>query len=71
MRKTDYSSIATRYDANPARRQAAVDQDLVAHIDRISREDFSVLDLGCGTGTYLAEAHEYRLHGSKSVIARK
>jgi ubiquinone/menaquinone biosynthesis C-methylase UbiE len=47
MSKVDYNDVARRYDANPIRLQAEADPAISAGARR-------VLDLACGTGTYLA-----------------
>jgi ubiquinone/menaquinone biosynthesis C-methylase UbiE len=61
MARVNYSDIAARYDQNPIRSNIAPDQIL----DLAAGKPWSVLDLGCGTGTYL-ELHA-RLPKHKNV----
>lgn len=49
--KTDYSKIADQYDRNPLR-QKPVDPEIAELIK--TRDALSIVDLGCGTGNYLA-----------------
>ena len=49
MARVNYSDIAARYDQNPIRSNIAPDEIL----DLASGAPWAVLDLGCGTGTYL------------------
>ena len=64
MRPTDYERVARVYDDNPARLYQPADEVLAA-----LGESVSVLDIGCGTGNWLAaqaaafEARAIRWHG--------
>lgn len=49
MARVNYSDIAARYDQNPIRSNITPDQIL----DLAAGNPWAVLDLGCGTGTYL------------------
>jgi ubiquinone/menaquinone biosynthesis C-methylase UbiE len=49
MARVNYSDIAKRYDQNPIRRNIAPDTTL----NLASGKPWNVLDLGCGTGSYI------------------
>ena len=49
MARVNYSDIAKRYDQNPIRRNIAPDKTL----DMALGKPWNVLDLGCGTGSYI------------------
>jgi len=50
MTKVDYSKIASRYDNNPIRAEIPFDRTL----DLSNNNAWRVVDLGCGTGLYIA-----------------
>jgi SAM-dependent methyltransferase len=55
VKRADYSRIAPLFDQNPGRRrQGEPDQFLGERLAVVARRPFVVLDIGCGTGTYLA-----------------
>ena len=54
VRRTDYARIADTYDGGYKRREIAVDPHLEARVRRASGREVRVLDVACGTGTYLA-----------------
>jgi SAM-dependent methyltransferase len=54
MKRTDYSEIAAKYDDNEVRRRIPEDEVLAARLRRVARRPFTVLDLACGTGNWLA-----------------
>lgn len=66
MKRTDYSKIAGKYDANEARRQIPRDEALAARLRSLSRRPIQVLDVACGTGNYL-EAQMRELDGEAIV----
>jgi len=51
---TDYSKIAENYDKNKARHKIQFDP-LIKDMYEQDNNDFTVLDLSCGTGNYLAK----------------
>ncbi|MDQ7094595.1 class I SAM-dependent methyltransferase [Desulfosporosinus sp. PR] len=59
MRKTDYSRIADKYDKNKFRQKVKPDDDLEDFIHSSGKPQYSVLDLACGTGIYLANQTNY------------
>lgn len=52
VRRTDYSKIAAYYDDNPDRHR--IDADLQLRALLAERRPLVALDLGCGTGNYIA-----------------
>jgi ubiquinone/menaquinone biosynthesis C-methylase UbiE len=54
VRRTDYAAIARVYDQNPERRQDEADGDLRDYLESHPAGSYAALDLGCGTGSYLA-----------------
>lgn len=54
MKRTDYDDVAARYEQSPWRRRVATDLTLGARLDAAPERRFTVLDVGCGTGNYLA-----------------
>lgn len=59
MRKTDYSHIAAKYDTNERRKITLPDPVLMNLLREHSLRPFRVLDVGCGTGIYLAFNTDY------------
>lgn len=53
MKRTDYDSVAARYEQSPWRRRVAPDPALAARLDAAGESRVTVLDVGCGTGNYL------------------
>jgi ubiquinone/menaquinone biosynthesis C-methylase UbiE len=53
MKKTDYEDVAERYDDNEDRKRIEPDE-MLAELVRGSAPGVNVLDLGCGTGNWLA-----------------
>ena len=58
MKRVDYSKIAKRFDKN-RRELARPDPGLEQFLKTHSKPQFSVLDIGCGTGNYLETQVEY------------
>jgi ubiquinone/menaquinone biosynthesis C-methylase UbiE len=56
MKRTDYSKIASVYDQHEARLRNPPDEHLAERL-RQSTGPFSLLDVACGTGNYLAAQH--------------
>jgi ubiquinone/menaquinone biosynthesis C-methylase UbiE len=54
MKRTDYDGVAARYEQSPWRRRVAPDPLLGARLDAAGERAVTVLDVGCGTGNYLA-----------------
>ncbi len=60
MKITDYSKIANKYDDNQYRnKEIRFDLDLEEYINNNEKSVYKVLDLSCGTGTYLEKQIEY------------
>ena len=59
MKKTDFSTIARKYDKNKYRHNIKHDQELESSINSYNGLNFKVLDLACGTGLYLQKQIEY------------
>ena len=51
MLKTDYSNVSKVYDKNKSRTTFPIDKDLEELL--FHKEEFTVLDLACGTGNWL------------------
>lgn len=62
MRRTDYTDVAPRYEQSAWRSRVALDPVLLHRVETAQGKPLTVLDLGCGTGNYLA-AHEKALEG--------
>jgi ubiquinone/menaquinone biosynthesis C-methylase UbiE len=54
MKKTNYADIASRYDDNLTRHDIPVDEHLRRALTRCTARPLGALDIGCGTGNYLA-----------------
>jgi ubiquinone/menaquinone biosynthesis C-methylase UbiE len=54
MKRTDYSEVARKYDANEARLRIPEDEILARLLRSAPQRPILALDLGCGTGNYLA-----------------
>ncbi|MBN2442813.1 MAG: methyltransferase domain-containing protein [Spirochaetales bacterium] len=54
MKKTDYAKIASKYDSNKDRRISSPDSIITELLTTLPQNKIRVLDLGCGTGNYLA-----------------
>ncbi len=64
MRPVDYSQIASTYDELPIRTELAPDERLAAALARGGAA--RVLDVGCGTGSWLAaQAEAFALHDAR------
>lgn len=59
MKKTDYSTIAKRYDKNTYRQNIKPDKVLENSINSFGGTNFRVLDLACGTGLFLEKQSNY------------
>lgn len=59
MKKTNYSTIADRYDNNKYRHDIKIDFDLESYINDCNTNKLNILDLACGTGIYLYKQQEY------------
>ncbi len=53
-KRTDYSKIADRYDANPMRHRIEAEPEIRRLLDA-SEGAVQILDLACGTGNYIVE----------------
>lgn len=62
MRRTDYTDVAPRYEQSAWRSRVSLDPVLLHRVEAAQGNPLTVLDLGCGTGNYLA-AHERALEG--------
>src|SRR5437016_5732498 len=54
MKRTDYETIAGRYDENAIRRRFPPEEIIEELLGRAPSDGIDVLDVGCGTGNYLA-----------------
>ena len=59
MKSVDYGPIAATYDDLPIRNQVAPDPRLATTLERHHGRGARVLDVGCGTGTWLAAQAEH------------
>lgn len=55
MKITDYSSIASKYDANKIRHYIDKDINIENILSKNHNQQITVLDLACGTGNYLVK----------------
>ena len=58
MKRTEYSKIAPKYDKNPIRHVQLRDPH-IAKILKPQTGDFGVLDLACGTDSFLCSQQNY------------
>ena len=54
MKRTDYEQIAARYDENTIRHKIPRDRALEGALAKAGGRPLAALDVGCGTGNYLA-----------------
>lgn len=59
MKKTNFSTIAKKYDKNTYRQNIKPDEVLERSINSFNGSNFKVLDLACGTGLFLEKQSQY------------